>query len=105
MSGGVVINYGREEEERKPAALPAPPSHINLKVKDQDGNEVYFKIKRSTQLKKLMEAYGCRQSLDIRTIAFLFDGRRVHAEQTPAQLEMEDGDEIDAMMHQTGGCM
>ncbi|CAN1220397.1 Small ubiquitin-related modifier 1 [Linum perenne] len=33
-----------------------------------------------------MEAYGCRQSLDIRTIAFLFDGRRVHAEQTPAQV-------------------
>eukprot|EP00232_Nephroselmis_pyriformis_P003981 CAMPEP_0182908666 /NCGR_PEP_ID=MMETSP0034_2-20130328/35332_1 /TAXON_ID=156128 /ORGANISM="Nephroselmis pyriformis, Strain CCMP717" /LENGTH=43 /DNA_ID= /DNA_START= /DNA_END= /DNA_ORIENTATION= len=28
--------------------------HINIKVKGQDGNEVFFKIKRSTQLKKLM---------------------------------------------------
>ena len=63
-------------------------------------------------------------------IAFLFDGRRLRAEQTPdevyiyipsnqtivcfpckfsnaksllLQLDMEDGDEIDAMLHQTGG--
>ena len=31
--------------------------HINIKVKAQDGTEIYFKIKRSTQLKKLMDAY------------------------------------------------
>uniref|UniRef100_K3XS44 Ubiquitin-like domain-containing protein n=1 Tax=Setaria italica TaxID=4555 RepID=K3XS44_SETIT len=36
-------------------------------------------------------------------IAFLFDGRRLRGEQTPDELEMEDGDEIDAMLHQTGG--
>ena len=29
--------------------------HINLKVKSQDGNEIFFKIKRTTQLKKLMD--------------------------------------------------
>ena len=31
--------------------------HINIKVKAQDGTEIYFKIKRTTQLKKLMDAY------------------------------------------------
>lgn len=70
----------------------------------QDGNEVFFRIKRSTQLKKLMNAYCDRQSVDMNAIAFLFDGRRLRAEQTPDELEMEDGDEIDAMLHQTGGC-
>lgn len=69
----------------------------------QDGNEVFFRIKRSTQLKKLMNAYCDRQSVEINSIAFLFDGRRLRAEQTPDELEMEDGDEIDAMLHQTGG--
>lgn len=69
----------------------------------QDGNEVFFRIKRSTQLKKLMNAYCDRQSVDFNSIAFLFDGRRLRAEQTPDELEMEDGDEIDAMLHQTGG--
>ncbi|GMP53871.1 hypothetical protein CsSME_00019206 [Camellia sinensis var. sinensis] len=61
------------------------------------------KIKRSTQLKKLMNAYCDRQSVEMNSIAFLFDGRRLRGEQTPDELEMEDGDEIDAMLHQTGG--
>lgn len=76
-----------------------------LENKIEDGNEVFFRIKRSTQLKKLMNAYCDRQSVDIKSIAFLFDGRRLNAEQTPDQLEMEDGDEIDAMLHQTGGSL
>ncbi|PPD93648.1 hypothetical protein GOBAR_DD09397 [Gossypium barbadense] len=84
-----------QEEDKKPADQTA---HINLKVKGQDGNEVFFRIKRSTQLKKLMNAYCDRQSVDFNSIAFLFDGRRL-------RLEMEEGDEIDAMLHQTGGAM
>ncbi|CAN8273760.1 unnamed protein product [Cochlearia groenlandica] len=86
-----------QDEDKK------PDGHINLKVKGQDGNEVFFRIKRVTQLKKLMNAYCDRQSVDMGSIAFLFDGRRLRAEQTPDELEMEDGDEIDAMLHQTGG--
>nr|XP_043622632.1 small ubiquitin-related modifier 2-like [Erigeron canadensis] len=87
-----------QEDEKKPM-----DQHINLKVKGQDGNEVFFRIKRSTQLKKLMNAYCDRQSVELNSIAFLFDGRRLRAEQTPDELEMEEGDEIDAMLHQTGG--
>ncbi|BBG99959.1 small ubiquitin-like modifier 2, partial [Prunus dulcis] len=90
----------QQEEDKKPNDQAA---HINLKVKGQDGNEVFFRIKRSTQLKKLMNAYCDRQSVELNSIAFLFDGRRLRAEQTPDELEMEDGDEIDAMLHQTGG--
>ncbi|GJW80188.1 ubiquitin-like protein SMT3 [Tanacetum coccineum] len=93
MSGG-------GDEDSKPNT---GGDHINLKVKGQDGNEVFFRIKRSTQLKKLMNAYCDRQSVEINSIAFLFDGRRLRAEQTPDELEMEEGDEIDAMLHQTGG--
>ncbi|RWW79331.1 hypothetical protein BHE74_00012387 [Ensete ventricosum] len=89
-----------QDEDKKPAD---PSAHINLKVKSQDGNEVFFRIKRSTQLRKLMNAYCDRQSMDFNAIAFLFDGHRLRGEQTPDELEMEDGDEIDAMLHQTGG--
>ncbi|KAG8386090.1 hypothetical protein BUALT_Bualt03G0112800 [Buddleja alternifolia] len=92
---------GTQDEDKKPGGDQS--GHINLKVKGQDGNEVFFRIKRSTQLKKLMNAYCDRQSVDFNSIAFLFDGRRLRAEQTPDELEMEDGDEIDAMLHQTGG--
>ncbi|KAL8103353.1 small ubiquitin-related modifier 1-like [Apium graveolens] len=100
MSATPNQNQANTEEDKKPSADGA---HINLKVKGQDGNEVFFRIKRSTQLKKLMNAYCDRQSVDINSIAFLFDGRRLRGEQSPDELEMEDGDEIDAMLHQTGG--
>lgn len=69
----------------------------------QDGGEVFFRIKSTATLRKLMNAYCDRQSVDPSSIAFLFDGRRLRADQTPAELDMEDGDEIDAMLHQTGG--
>ncbi|CAI0379379.1 unnamed protein product [Linum tenue] len=73
-----------QEEDKKPADGAA---HINLKVKGQ-GNEVFFRIKRSTQLKKLMGAYCDRQSVDLNSIAFLFDGRRLRAEQTPDEVSV-----------------
>ncbi|KMT05641.1 hypothetical protein BVRB_7g167780 [Beta vulgaris subsp. vulgaris] len=86
-------------EDKKPDQI----THLNLKVKGQDGSEVFFRTKRTTPLKKLMNAYCDRQSVDMQSIAFLFDGRRLQGDQTPEALEMEDGDEIDAMLHQTGG--
>eukprot|EP00246_Nothoceros_aenigmaticus_P016363 TRINITY_DN7382_c0_g1_i3.p3 TRINITY_DN7382_c0_g1~~TRINITY_DN7382_c0_g1_i3.p3 ORF type:complete len:112 (-),score=19.04 TRINITY_DN7382_c0_g1_i3:601-936(-) len=89
-----------QEEEKKPLDQGL---HLNLKVKSQDGGEVFFRIKSTATLRKLMTAYCERQSVDQSSIAFLFDGRRLRADQTPQELDMMDGDEIDAMLHQTGG--
>jgi hypothetical protein len=47
---------------------------------------VFFRIKSSATLRKLMNAYCDRQSVDPSSIAFLFDGRRLRAEQTPAEV-------------------
>lgn len=77
--------------------------HINIKVKAQDGTEIYFKIKRTTQLKKLMDAYCTRQGLSNNQCRFIFDGERIKDDDTPDTLEMENGDEIDVMVEQTGG--
>jgi hypothetical protein len=52
----------------------------------QDGNEVFFRIKRSTTLKKLMTAYCDRQSVDLGSIAFLFDGQRLRENQSPEEV-------------------
>lgn len=76
---------------------------LNLKVKSQDGEEVFFKIKNTTQLKKLMDAYCQRQSLNVANVRFLFDGERLHEGQTPKELNMENGDEIDVVIEQVGG--
>ncbi|KAF5185450.1 Small ubiquitin-related modifier [Thalictrum thalictroides] len=75
------------EEDKKPNDQSSA-AHINLKVKGQDGNEVFFRIKRSTQLRKLMTAYCDRQSVEFNSIAFLFDGRRLRGDQTPDEVSL-----------------
>jgi len=90
-------------EETQNTGSEADPNTINLRVVSQDGNEVYFKIKKQTALRKLMDAYCQRQGVDATSIRFLYDGQRIQAEQTPKELEMEDNDIIDAVLQQTGG--
>jgi small ubiquitin-related modifier len=61
----------------------APPSeHLNIKVTDNN-NEVFFKIKRTTALKKLMDAFCDRQGKQPQTVRFLFDGTRVNPGDSP----------------------
>ncbi|CAO0789796.1 unnamed protein product [Mucor circinelloides] len=81
-----------------------PVEHINLKVVGSDANEVFFKIKRSTQLRKLMDAYCERQGKQPGSVRFLYDGTRVMPGDTPNDLDMDDGDSIDVMVEQIGGC-
>jgi len=56
--------------------------HLNIKVTDNN-NEVFFKIKRTTQLKKLMDAFCDRQGKSINSVRFLFDGQRVQPTDNP----------------------
>ena len=59
-----------------------PSEHLNIKVTDNN-NEVFFKIKRTTQLKKLMDAFCDRQGKNIASVRFLFDGTRVQPTDNP----------------------
>ncbi|CAG8495933.1 2313_t:CDS:2 [Paraglomus brasilianum] len=93
-------NTSQAADDKKEGA-----EHINLKVVGNDHNEVFFKIKRTTQLKKLMEAYCERQGKAMASVRFLYDGERIQAHHTPAELDMEDGDAIDVMVEQLGGAV
>lgn len=61
---------------------PQPSEHLNVKVTDNN-NEVFFKIKRSTQLKKLMDAFCERSGKNRKSVRFLFDGQRVVDQDSP----------------------
>jgi small ubiquitin-related modifier len=78
-------------------------NHINLKVIGNDNTEVHFKIKKTTQLKKLKQAYCDRQGVAMSSLRFLFDGQRITDDMSPKQLEMEEGDVIEVYQEQTGG--
>lgn len=81
----------------------AEENHINLKVVGADNSEVHFKIKKTTQLKKLKQAYADRQGVSLQSLRFLFDGQRIADEMSPKALEMEEGDVIEVYQEQTGG--
>lgn len=101
----LILNrpMNNENGEASTAAAGAAGEQLNIKVKAQDGTEIFFKIKKSTQLKKLMDAYCQRQGLSNNQCRFIFDGERIKEDDTPDTLEMENGDEIDVMVEQTGG--
>lgn len=99
MTDKTANNTTSENNADKSAAAAAGDNqHINIKVKAQDGTEIYFKIKKTTQLKKLMDAYCTRQGLANNQCRFIFDGERIKDDDTPETLEMENGDEIDVMV-------
>ncbi|KAG2447318.1 hypothetical protein HYH02_007648 [Chlamydomonas schloesseri] len=77
---------------------------INLVVKDQTGNEVHFKVKMKTRLEKVFNAYCNKKGVDPGSVRFLFDGQRIANESTPEQLDMQDGDVLDCVIEQVGGC-
>ncbi|MCJ1308136.1 hypothetical protein MMC25_001788 [Agyrium rufum] len=85
------------------AGPAAPAEHLNIKVTDSN-NEVFFKIKRTTQLKKLMDAFCDRQGKSPTSVRFLFDGQRVQPGDTPDTLDMNDGDTLEVHQEQIGGC-
>mmetsp|Transcript_10774 Transcript_10774/g.15572 ORF Transcript_10774/g.15572 Transcript_10774/m.15572 type:complete len:92 (-) Transcript_10774:304-579(-) len=76
---------------------------IQLRVKDGNGEETLFKIKKSTKMEKVFNAYATRRGVQASSLRFLLDGERVTGEQTPKMLELEDGDQIDAVLEQVGG--
>lgn len=66
-----------------------PTEHLNIKVTDNN-NEVFFKIKRTTQLKKLMDAFCERQGKSIQSVRFLFEGTRVQPQDNPESVRREN---------------
>ena len=63
----------------------------------------FFKIKTFTKMSKVMGAYAKRMGVQETSLRFLLDGDRVGGEQTAMSLELIDGDQMDAVLEQTGG--
>ena len=78
---------------------------INLIVKQQNGAVTHFRMKRDAPFKKvnhrtqsafsypppppppqLMDTFCSRQSLDVRTVKFLWDGHSLRPDSTPTEL-------------------
>lgn len=76
---------------------------LDLKVSDSHGALTHFKVKKTTKFRKILTAYASKAGIEERAIRLMVDGERVNLEQCPGDLDMENGDQIDAMVEQQGG--
>jgi hypothetical protein len=81
-----------------------PKEVITLRIRDQTGEETFFKLRAGTILDKVFQMYARRKGLDTATtLRFLLNGERILDHETPIMLGLDDQDQIDVMLEQ-GGC-
>jgi small ubiquitin-related modifier len=76
---------------------------ITIRVRDQTGEETFFKIKKSTKMEKVFSTYAQRKGVSVESLRFLLDGERIEKTSTPKLLDLADQDQIDCMLEQLGG--
>jgi len=100
-----------DEADTKPdggeeAAAPAAgggSEPLTIRVKDQNGEETMFKIKKTTRMKKVFATYAARKGVEANAMRFMLDGENISPESTPADLDLDDDDQIDCFLAQVGG--
>ena len=74
---------------------------IKLDVMSEDGGKISFKVKQNVSLSKLRMSYSERVGLPVSSLRFFVNGSRIN-DQTPEELKMEDGEEVDVFREQGG---
>ncbi|KAI3469990.1 hypothetical protein Pfo_026653 [Paulownia fortunei] len=95
--GGGGTSKGKKQVEQ-----PVIP-RVKLSIKSQDGDIAYYRFMRDKRMQYLFSTYCKDKNLDYNAVAFVYNGQRIKATRSPAELGMEDEDEIDVMVHQNGG--
>lgn len=54
-------------------------------------------------MSKVFQTYANRKGVQLSSLRFLLDGERIEPDQTPKMLELDDQDQIDCMLEQSGG--
>ena len=93
----LAILIGHNQQQAAGPALATPPApSLNIRLhKVPEGDEVWFKVKTTTKLQRLFDTYALRKGIDVGSLRFLLDGKRLNGDQTPEDVDVEDGDQID----------
>jgi len=87
------------QEERLAVDNDGP---ITIRVRDQTGEETFFKVKRSTELNKLFITYAKSHDVNIESLVFLIDGEKMDGQLSAADYDMDDQDQLDVRLEQRG---
>ena len=92
--------YYKHTEECRCTHCWREVEYLNIRTVTQHGSSIFFKLKITTPFQKLMHAFCSRQGVSMSAVRFIFDGTDINETQTPAQLDMEDGDMIHVEVRQ-----
>jgi hypothetical protein len=81
---------------------PDDESPLTIRVRDQGGEKMMFKVKKKTKTAEIFSAYADHMGVDPAALRFTFDGVGVLYRDTTAMLEMEDGDQVESVIEQCG---
>ena len=84
------------------AASNKDDTSFTIRIKDQTGEEMFFKALRSVKMGILFKKYAERKGVDVCTLRFSLDGEVICYDETPAILDMQDEDLIFCMLQQLG---
>jgi hypothetical protein len=83
--------------------IDASERTLTIMLVDCRSDTISFKVRRSTSLHKVFEAYAAQRGITKCSLAFSYEGEKLYDHKiTPDDLDMEDGDTIDVMEVQVG---
>ena len=82
---------------------PVEDQPITIRIRDQTGEELSFRVKKTTKMAKIMDAYAAKKGIDKKFLRFTLDGTNVEEQDTLKMLELEEDDQIDVVLVQVGG--
>lgn len=74
---------------------------LTIFVQDQKGSKTFFKVKWSTRMGKVFQAYAERLNMDVSQFAFFMGQQRIDENQTPKTLNLSDNAKIVCASHWT----
>lgn len=76
---------------------------ITLKLMDQDGTTLEFKVRRKVPFRKILSTFAQNVGKDAAELRILFNGKALNLNQTPYDLALDDNEELEVVASQTGG--
>jgi hypothetical protein len=94
----------RQQQAKRPRVTSAGGANqvLTIRIRDQTGEETYFKVKPQTRMDKVFNAFATKKDFNCNSLKFMIDGERMQDWDTPQSLGLEDGDQIDVMLEQRG---
>ncbi|KZT30198.1 ubiquitin-like protein [Neolentinus lepideus HHB14362 ss-1] len=87
-----------------PPSTSASPKKPALQIQlIFQNNVIPFRVRPNTPARKFLDTALNMWHLDRGSVRFVYNGKRVREEDTPEQLGMENGDEVDVLIEQFGG--